>query len=128
MREDTSPAVLVVDDNPQVRATAVDMFRNLGLEVFDAYNGDDALRIAARSPQIAIALIDVRMPGMSGSDLAAQLRQMRPHMEVVLISGYVGESPLPDVPFIRKPIRMSHIEHVVEFARSRDADFNRHDS
>jgi CheY-like chemotaxis protein len=119
MSEASPGAVLVVDDNPLVRATAVDMFRALGVHVFDAYNGEDALRMVAANPQITVALIDVRMPGMSGTDLAARIREMRPQVRVVLISGYVGESPLPDLPFIRKPIRMSHIEQVVQFAAGR---------
>jgi CheY-like chemotaxis protein len=109
-------SVLVVDDNPQVRATTVDMFRSLGLEVHDSYNGHDALRILSSRPEITMMLVDVRMPGMTGPELAQKARQLRPRLHVVLISGYADEAPLPDVPFVRKPIRMSIIEEVVAAA------------
>src|SRR5918993_221415 len=39
------PAVLVVEDVPQIRATAVQLFQELGCEVFDAYNGHGALKL-----------------------------------------------------------------------------------
>jgi CheY-like chemotaxis protein len=108
--------VLVVDDNPQVRATTVDMFRSLGLEVYDAYNGEDALRILSANPDITVMLVDVRMPGMAGTDLASKARQIRAHLHVVLISGYAEEAPVPDLPFVRKPIRMAQVQGVVDAA------------
>ena len=43
-------AVLVVEDHPLVRATAVGMFEELGFAVFDAYNGADALKLPAETP------------------------------------------------------------------------------
>jgi CheY-like chemotaxis protein len=110
---------LVVDDNPQVRATTVDMFRSLGLDVHDSYNGDEALRLLSARPEITMMLVDVRMPGMTGTELAQKARRLRPRLQVVLISGYADEAPLPDVPFVRKPIRMSVIEEVVASASRR---------
>jgi YesN/AraC family two-component response regulator len=92
------------------------MFRSLGLDVHDAYHGDEALRVLSGRPEITIMLVDVRMPGMTGTELAHKARQLRPHLHVVLISGYADEPPLPDIPFVRKPIRMSVIEEVVAAA------------
>ncbi len=46
------PAVLVVEDVPQIRATAVQLFQELGCTVFDAYNGREALRILEARPEI----------------------------------------------------------------------------
>ena len=62
------PAVLVVEDVPQIRATAVQMFQELGCEVFDAYNGYDALKILEAHPEIKVLFADVCMPGMRGPD------------------------------------------------------------
>ena len=45
------PAVLVVEDVPQIRATAVQLFQELGCEVFDAYNGQSALKILEAPPR-----------------------------------------------------------------------------
>jgi CheY-like chemotaxis protein len=105
--------VLVVDDNPGVRATAVDMFRALGFAVYDAYNGADALNLLAVHREISVLFADVRMPGMSGPDLAEQARNIRPDLKVVLTSGYVDGPPVKNIPFLRKPYRVSELAALV---------------
>src|SRR5690242_7974879 len=92
-------AILVVEDNPMVRATAVEMFRSMGAEVFDTYNGRDALAILEAHPEIALLFADVRMPGMTGTELAEAAKRLRPSLSIVLTSGYLGEAPVPDLPF-----------------------------
>ena len=88
-------SVLVVEDNPMSRATAVDMFIDLGFTVFEAYNGYHALALLERHPEISLLFVDVRMPGMSGPELAELVRQRRPDIKIVLTSGYVSEEFLP---------------------------------
>jgi CheY-like chemotaxis protein len=114
----TGVAVLVVDDDPRVRAMAVDMFTSLGLRVLDAYNGFDALRLLAARPEIMLLFTDVRMPGMTGADLAAEARRMRPDLAVVLTSGYLDATPLDGLPFLRKPYRMTDLAALVRPATS----------
>ena len=63
-------AVLVVEDMPQARATAVGIMEALGCTVFDAYNGHQALKLLHAHPEIQVLFTDVRMPGMSGTELA----------------------------------------------------------
>ena len=72
------------------RATAVDMFIDLGFAVFDAYNGYHVLALLERHPEISLLFVDVRMPGMSGPELAELVRPRRPDIKIVLTSGYVG--------------------------------------
>jgi CheY-like chemotaxis protein len=105
--------VLVVDDNPGVRATAVDMFRALGFEVYDAYNGADALNMLSAHREISLLFADVRMPGMSGTELAEQARAIRPEVKIVLTSGYVDGPPVKSLPFLRKPYRVSELAALV---------------
>ncbi len=103
-------AVLVVDDEPIVRETAVHLFRDLGLEVFDAYNGEDALRLLQAHPRIGLLFADVRMPRMDGLGLAEAARQIRPELKVVFTSGYVDAMSLPaDAPFVPKPWRVDEV-------------------
>jgi CheY-like chemotaxis protein len=107
-------SVMVVEDNPMSRATAIGMFEDLGFTVFDAYNGDHALALLEARPEISIMFIDVRMPGMSGPELAEAVRQRRPDMKLVLTSGYVGEEAVPvGLPFVPKPWRMDQVAKVV---------------
>jgi CheY-like chemotaxis protein len=101
---------LVVDDDPVVRETAVEMFRSLGLTVYDAYNGHDALRMLVAHPGISVLFTDVRMPGMTGGELAAEAHRIRPEVKIVFTSGYVGEAPLPNLPLVKKPLRLQQLQ------------------
>ena len=107
----TAPlTVLVVDDDPILRDTAVHLFRDLGFEVLDAYNGADALRLIRQTPRIRVLFTDVRMPGMDGLTLAEAAQTIQPALKVVFTSGYVDGSTLPtDVPFVAKPWRVDQI-------------------
>src|SRR3954465_277633 len=88
-------AVLVVDDVPQVRATAVRIMEDLGCAVFDAYSGHQALKLLQAHPEIAVLFADVRMPGMSQTELAEAAQRLRPDLRIVLTSGYVGPKDVP---------------------------------
>ena len=108
------PVVLVVEDNPMSRATAVEIFQELGFAVFDAYNGHHALALLEARPEIGLLFIDVRMPGMSGPELAELVRRRRPDIKLVLTSGYVGEEDVPGgFAFVPKPWRMDQVARAV---------------
>ena len=87
-----SEAVLVVEDEPIVRAPLCRMLRNLGYFVLEANNGEDALLIMQEyhSP-IHLVITDVRMPEMDGPELVRLLRDWYPKMRVLFISGYSTE-------------------------------------
>ena len=107
-------SVLVVEDNPMSRATAVAMFEDLGFTVFDAYNADYALAVLEAHSEIGLLFIDVRMPGMSGPELAQAVRKRRPEIKIVLTSGYVGEDAVPsDLPFVPKPWRTEQVARAI---------------
>ncbi len=117
------PAVLVVDDSPIVRATAVQLFQDLGFEVFDAYSGERALQVLGEEPRIGLLFLDVRMPGLSGPELAEAALALRPGLKLVYTSGYVNGQDLPqDVPFVPKPWRVDQVAEIVaEVAARRPA-------
>ena len=106
--------VLVVDDDPVVRETAVHLFRDLGFEVLDAYNGSDALRLIQSNAHIRLLFTDVRMPRMDGLTLAEAAQEIRPDLKVVFTSGYVDSKALPpDTAFVPKPWRIDEIAAAV---------------
>jgi CheY-like chemotaxis protein len=107
-------AVLVVEDMPQARATAVSIMEDLGCTVFDTYNGHDALNLLKAHPEIEVLFADVRMPGMSGTELAKAAQRLRPDLRIVLTSGYVGPKDVPaHIPFVPKPWRVDALAEVV---------------
>ena len=111
-------SMLVVEDNPLSRATAVDMFKNLGFTVLDAYNGHHALALLEARPEISLMFVDVRMPGMSGLELANVAHKRCPNIKIILTSGYVGEDVVPSgVNFVPKPWRMEQVAQAVCRAR-----------
>src|SRR3954466_4155477 len=107
-------AVLVVEDVPQVRATAVRIMEDLGCAVFDAYNGHQALKLLQAHLEIQVLFTDVRMPGMSGTELAEAAQRLRPDLKIVLTSGYVSPRDVPaDITFVPKPWRVDAIAEAV---------------
>jgi CheY-like chemotaxis protein len=114
--------VLVVDDVPQVRATAVSILKQIGCSVLDTYSGEEALKLLEARPEIQVLLADVRMPGMTGTELAQEARRRRPDLSVILTSGYVGKEDLPqDLRFIPKPWRTESLSIVLESGDPRGA-------
>jgi PAS domain S-box-containing protein len=86
--------VLVVDDEPTVRAVACRMLEAHGFEVLQAADGDSALEIArARAAELRGVLLDLAMPGMDGDRAFAALREIRGDLPVVFVSGH-GEERL----------------------------------
>src|SRR3954470_11991457 len=107
---------------PRVRATAVSIMEDLGCEVFDAYNGQQALKLLQAYPDIQVLFADVRMPGMSGTELAKAAQRLRPDLRIVLTSGYVTQNDVPaDIPFVPKPWRAQDIADVVISPRAASA-------
>ena len=114
----SSHTVLVVEDDPFVRAEAVELFRDLGCRVLDSYNAEGALALLDQNPVIDILFADVRMPGMDGLTLAQQVRRRRPDMMLVLTSAYTPPIALePPMTFLPKPWRKPDLAALLEWRR-----------
>lgn len=89
--------ILVLEDDISVRHISVRVLRNLGYEVVEAANGDDAQRLFGERDgrEIHLLLTDMVMPQMSGRYFADWLRKASPHTKVVFVSGYLEESLHP---------------------------------
>jgi two-component system, cell cycle sensor histidine kinase and response regulator CckA len=88
-----SETVLLVEDDSSLRALAIHMLETCGYSVLEASSASVALEIS-RQPNVHIHLLvtDVVMPGMSGRVLAEQLLAQSPHIVVLYISGYTGQT------------------------------------
>ena len=87
-----SPAgatILVVDDEPTVLDTVRDGLTAHGYQVLKASGGEEALQVVqGHQGAIALALVDVVMPGMSGPEVAQRLHEVRPDLKILFMSGF----------------------------------------
>jgi signal transduction histidine kinase/ActR/RegA family two-component response regulator len=79
-------SILIADDNPAHLDLVHRTLSPLGFAVRIAQHGADAVERAAESPP-DIAILDITMPGLTGWEVAAQLRLMRPQMKIMMVSG-----------------------------------------
>lgn len=85
--------VLLVEDEPGVRALAETVLKKLGYKVFVADGGEAALEIwRERRNSIDVLLTDIIMPQMSGGQLADKLREMNPRLKILFMTGYTEDT------------------------------------
>jgi two-component system cell cycle sensor histidine kinase/response regulator CckA len=105
-----SETLLVVEDEDGVRSLVCDFLSLAGYQVLDAASPSEAERQSrSHDGEIRLLLTDVVMPEMSGLDLAVRLRERRPHLQVMFMSGFPeptvgdGGGEAPGAHFIAKP-------------------------
>jgi hypothetical protein len=108
--------VLLAEDEAGIRSLIRKVLLKQGYTVLEAADGNEALRLAReRSGTIHLLLSDIVMPGMTGGELAAQLRRTRPEIKVLFISGCAGEDleafgPLPrGADILQKPFSLASL-------------------
>jgi response regulator NasT len=112
--------ILVVDDDRLVLATLAHGLASAGFEVIDADNGDDAI-LLARQHRPDLALLDIRMEGLSGFDVAAYLRESL-HTPFMFLSAFADDATvahvkaLGAVAYLVKPLDIAQIVPAVDAA------------
>ncbi len=102
--------IMVVDDDDASRETVVAMTRMLGLQVVGVGSGREALDLVERyGNSLNCILLDLNMPGMGGIEVITRLRASRPHLPVLIMSGYAEPGAIQDLDrqgiqgFLQKP-------------------------
>jgi two-component system cell cycle sensor histidine kinase/response regulator CckA len=111
--------VLLVEDEPMVRAVAERALTRHGYKVITANNGEEALEVVGRGEEIALLISDVVMPGMDGPAMVEEARKSRPELPILFMSGYAEEQlrksiDLDKVAFLPKPFS---VQELAEAAR-----------
>ena len=101
-------SVLVIDDDPDVRAFIVSSLEDQGYRVREANDGREGLAAIEReTPDLVV--LDFIMPGLSGAEVARKIRAKRPDQPILFVSGYSETEAVkrtaPDAPLLAKPFR-----------------------
>lgn len=111
------PVVLVVEDSPLIRMSAVELVLDAGFEALEAGNADEAIRILESRDDIDLVFTDVQMPGtMDGIKLSHYIRDRWPPVKLIVASGaaILEESLLPTGSrFFPKPYDSSTISEAM---------------
>jgi len=117
--------ILLVEDEEALRELTAELLDSSGYKVLEAASGESAMAISKRyEDTIHLLLTDVIMSGMSGSELAVRLKESRPAVKVLYMSGYTGnlianygvqdsKSPLIQKPFT-KQVLLNQVRSVLD--------------
>ena len=86
--------VLVVEDDPQVRMLVGAVLRDVGYSAIEACDGAAALRYLEGDDEIRLMITDVGLPGLNGRQLAEIVRQRRPGLPVLFVTGYAPNAAI----------------------------------
>ena len=110
--------ILVVDDDPEMRALLLDVLRGAGYEVIEATDGAQAV-LAMRARTFDVILMDKNMPGPSGLDLLPGFRRVSPASRIIMMTAF-GDLPSymeavekGAVEYLFKPFRMEELRAAI---------------
>jgi signal transduction histidine kinase/CheY-like chemotaxis protein len=108
--------ILVVDDDPLVAMSTVDMLTDLGHEVIGVESGAQALEVLRDGRRVDLLVTDHAMPEMSGTELARRAHALRPSLPILLATGYAEPegSEGSALPRLNKPFHQSELRAEVD--------------
>src|SRR5271170_2910146 len=122
---DAKPTVLVIDDDPDLRASVGRLLRSIGLEVQLFASISDFFKLDPPDCPTCLVL-DVRLPGQSGLDLQRELTAAHRELPIIFITGH-GDIPMTvqamkggAIEFLTKPFRDQDLLDAIQLGLSRD--------
>ena len=114
--------ILVVEDDPRVSRATVGSLEELGYRPLPCASGMEALQILEQNPNIELVVTDVMMPEMTGPELVRVVGDLYPHIAILFVTGFVGETgeaeALTGYDLLRKPFTVSGLAEAVSKALS----------
>ena len=115
--------ILLVEDDPRVRAATVGALEDLDYEPVSCSSGAEAIALF-ESQEFDLVISDVIMPEMTGPELVRELKARRPQTAILFVTGYVGDGETDDLvgyELLRKPFTVGALANAVSTALRRDA-------
>ncbi|MBN8908918.1 MAG: response regulator [Alphaproteobacteria bacterium] len=110
--QESDTTILVVDDDPEVRELVSEYLRDFGYNVLEADSGTKALGVVGQQKVLHLIITDIRMPEMSGLELAELAAQQNRDLKIIFMSGYFSPQQVGQR-FLHKPFRLSELEAAV---------------
>jgi two-component system response regulator (stage 0 sporulation protein F) len=120
-------SILVVDDDPEMRALLLDVLRNEGYDVVEAKDGTEAV-LALRARRFDLILMDKNMPGPSGLDLLPGFRRVCPDSKIIMMTAfgdvpsYIEAVEKGAAEYLFKPFRMEELKAAIAKALHVDTE------
>ncbi len=117
--------ILLVEDDPEVRAQSVSALRELGYRVLEAPDGPAALALLRTHQDVRLLFTDIGLPGMNGRVVAEQARVARPGLGVVFATGYAHEALTaaeladPATALLTKPFSYAALDQLIRTVLAR---------
>jgi signal transduction histidine kinase len=112
-----SARILLVEDDREVENVAAELLHDIGCQVVQAHDGESALAVLERDPEIELVISDIAMPGgMSGLQLARIVRERHPSVPILLATGYsqyAAQVVNEGFTLIEKPYRTNALAAVI---------------
>jgi len=127
LEADPKARLLVVDDDPNLRAGMQDLLSLMGYHVEEASSGHEALMSLERAPY-DLMVLDIRMPGMNGIEVMHRARQMCPDLSIIVLTAHASlESAIAAVKsdaadYLLKPINVDHLAATISRALQERAE------
>lgn len=132
MSDETPVRILVVDDDPAIRASVADALGGEALEILVAANAQEALGLLDAGPDVVLS--DVKMPGVGGLELLLSIKERVPSADVILMTAYDNVPTVVTamrggaVDFLCKPLDLQELRQVIQrviAGRERSSDHPR---
>lgn len=119
--KDVNNFIMVVDDDEIIRITTTYILQQLGHSVLEASNGELAIeRLSDNIDKVVLVLLDLYMPTMNGREVFIKLREIAPHLKIVVASGFVDQGEKAELlkmgfdDFLEKPFTRSDLKIIVD--------------
>lgn len=118
---DQKEKILIVDDNEGMRKTLALIFSKKGYETETAGTGQEGLK-KGKERYFHLALLDIKLPDMNGVELLISLKEMHPHMSVIMMTAYASVENVIEAlnqgasGYLTKPLNMDEVRAIVREA------------
>ncbi len=110
--------ILIVDDDEGLRSELREYLE--GYDVVEVSDGEAALKLLSRANEIGLVILDVKMPGVNGLDVLAEIKNKDPHLKTIILTGHSSKDVAIEAlkaradDYLEKPVGLGRLKETVE--------------